>query len=120
MYRAMFAGLLVAAAACAQTIDGDWQGALEAGTQSLRLLLHIRNSEDGLTATLDSLDQNARGLPVTTISRQGNTLKFEMKQLAAAFEGALNADLSAIDGTFTQMSRPLPLVLKRQKAEGQR
>jgi len=52
-------------------IDGDWLGTLDTGMGKLRLLLHIANSEDGLTATMDSLDQGANGLPVNSITRTG-------------------------------------------------
>ena len=36
-------------------IDGDWLGTLDTGMGRLRLVLHITNTEDGLTATMDSL-----------------------------------------------------------------
>src|SRR5579863_7146670 len=60
-------------------IDGDWMGALDTGMGRLRLVLHITNTEDGLMATMDSLDQGANGLPVNSITRTGAELKFEMK-----------------------------------------
>lgn len=94
-------------------IDGDWEGALDAGGQKLRLVLHIVNEEDGLTATMDSLDQNAMGMPVTTISQNRKTLKFEMKALGASFEGALNPALTTVSGTFSQAGAKMPLVLNR-------
>ncbi len=50
-------------------IDGDWLGTIDTGVGKLRLVLHITNTEDGLTATMDSLDQGANGLPASTASR---------------------------------------------------
>jgi len=97
-------------------IDGDWQGTLETGAQPLRVVLHILNTSDGLTGKIDSLDQNAMGLPVTTMSREGKAFKFEMRQMAASFRGTIRADLSAIDGTFTQAGKDMPLLLKRLPA----
>jgi hypothetical protein len=93
-------------------IDGDWEGSLNAGAV-LRLVLHIQTFEDGMTATLDSPDQNAFGAPATSITRTGTMLQFEMKQLAGNFSGTLDAGLTSIDGTWSQLGNSLPLVLKR-------
>jgi hypothetical protein len=97
-------------------IDGEWEGTLDAGSQSLRLVLHIMTYEDGMTAKLDSPDQNATGLPVTTITRDAAKLKFEMKQIAGGFEGTINQELNSISGTWTQGGGSLPLTLKRKNA----
>jgi hypothetical protein len=96
-------------------IDGAWQGTLETGQGTLRMVFHIVNTEDGLMATADSPDQGAKGIPVTSVTRNGSALKLEMKQLGGAFEGKISTDLSAIDGTWTQLGNSLPLVLKRVK-----
>ena len=96
-------------------IDGAWMGTLNAGTMKLRVVFHITNTEDGLTATMDSPDQNAMGMPVTSVTRDGASLKLEMKQIAGKFEGKIAQDLSTIDGTWTQGGNALPLLLKRVK-----
>src|SRR5208283_765195 len=61
-------------------IDGAWMGTLDAGVMKLRIVFHITNTEDGLTATMDSPAQNAKGLPVTSVTRDGALLKMELKQ----------------------------------------
>ena len=96
-------------------IDGGWLGAADAGQGELRIVFHIVNSEDGLTATADSPDQNAFGMRVTSVSRNGSALKLEMKQLGGRFDGKISADLSTIEGTWTQGGGSFPLVLKRIK-----
>jgi hypothetical protein len=96
-------------------IDGAWQGTLDLGQQSLRVVFHIVNTEDGLTATLDSPDQNTSGIPTTSVTRDGSALKIQIKSIGGAFEGKIAADLSSIDGTFTQLGNSHPLVLKRAK-----
>ena len=64
-------------------IDGAWFGTLDmGGAAKLHLVFHIVNTEDGLTATMDSLDQGAKGIPVTAVTRNGTVLQLEMKQLA--------------------------------------
>jgi pimeloyl-ACP methyl ester carboxylesterase len=96
-------------------IDGAWMGTLDAGTMKLRIVFHITNTEDGLTATMDSPDQGAKGLPVTSVTRDGASLRLEMKQIAGAFDGKISKDLTTIEGTWTQAGNSLPLVLKRVK-----
>ena len=100
-------------------IDGAWMGTLETGAIKLRVVFHITNTDDGLTATLDSPDQGMKGLPVTSVARNGSSLKIEAKQLAGVFEGTINKDLTEIDGTWTQMGGSLPLLLKRVKDAAQ-
>ena len=96
-------------------IDGDWLGTLTTGMGKLRLVLHLINTEDGLTATMDSLDQGANGLPVTSITRTGASLKFEMKGIGGAYDGTISADLSTFSGTWTQGGKSFPLAFKRVK-----
>ncbi len=96
-------------------IDGTWMGSLDLGTAKLRVVFHIVNTEDGLIATLDSPDQGQSGMPTTSTTRDGASLKIEMKALGASFEGKIAADLQSVDGTFTQMGASHPLVLKRVK-----
>jgi pimeloyl-ACP methyl ester carboxylesterase len=96
-------------------IDGIWSGTLEAGAITLRIVFHITNTEDGLTATMDSPDQNAKGLPVTAVTRSGSSLILELKQVGGKFEGKISGDLTTVDGTWTQGGTNLPLTLKRVK-----
>src|SRR3984885_10504610 len=96
-------------------IDGTWMGSLNLGAVTLRVVFHIVNTEDGLTATMDSPDQGAKGMPTTSVTRDGAKLKIEAKAIAGVFEGAIAPDLSSIDGTFTQLGAAHPLVPKRVK-----
>lgn len=96
-------------------IDGAWMGTLDIGALKLRIVFHIVNTEDGLTATVDSPDQGMKGAPVTTVTRNDSSLKLEMKTLAAVFDGKIAPDLKTITGTFTQNGSNFPLVLTRVK-----
>lgn len=96
-------------------IDGTWTGTLEVPAGSLRLAIHIVNTTEGLTATMDSLDQRANGIPVTTVTRNGSSLKLEVKGVGGVFEGTIDAALAKIDGTWKQSGGSLQLVLTRQK-----
>ena len=96
-------------------IDGAWLGTVEAGAIKLRVVFHITNTEDGLMATLDSPDQGAKGIPATSVKRDGASLKIEMKAIGGLFDGTINKDLTAIEGTWTQGGATMPLALKRAK-----
>lgn len=96
-------------------IDGDWLSTLELNTLKLRVIFHITNTADGLTATLDSPDQNANGIPVTSVTRNGPAIKMELKQINGAFDGKFDKDLTTMEGTWSQAGGNWPLLLKRVK-----
>jgi len=100
-------------------IDGAWMGTLDLGAAKLRVVFHVVNTEDGLIATMDSPDQGVKGMPTTSVTRNGANLKIEAKSIGGVFEGKIAPDLSSIDGTFTQMGASHPLVLKRVKDQSE-
>src|SRR5579863_7948 len=100
-------------------IDGAWMGSLDTGAVKLRVVFHIVNTEDGLTATMDSPDQGAKGIPTTSVTRDGASLKIEAKSIGGVFEGKIAADLSSIDGKWSQGGGTLPLLLKRVKDQAE-
>ncbi len=107
--------LSTAAAAHAQSVAGDWLGTLNVGPVALRLVLHITTGSDGrLTATLDSIDQGAKGIPVSSIALKDSTLSVAIAVIKGSFEGRVSADGNTIDGTWTQAGS-LPLVFRRAK-----
>lgn len=97
----------------AQGIEGIWLGTLDVNGVKLRLVLKVSKGPDGkLWGKLDSLDQGANDLPIDTLSFDAGRLRFEMKALAASFEGTMNKDGTEISGQF-QQGGSLPLVFKR-------
>jgi fermentation-respiration switch protein FrsA (DUF1100 family) len=97
----------------AQGITGDWQGTLHAGAADLRLVLHITKSDSGLlSATLDSVDQAANGIPVSSITFQDSKLSLGVEAVHGTYEGKLSSDGATISGTWSQ-GQPLPLEFKR-------
>lgn len=93
-------------------IDGAWMGTLDMGSIKLRVVFHIVNTADGLTATLDSLDQAVKGLPTSSVTRNGASLRIEVGKINGGFEGKIAPDLSSIDGTWSQGGGSTPLILK--------
>jgi len=98
-------------------IDGTWMGSLDTGGAKLRVVFHITNTEDGLKATMDSPDQGMKGLPTTSVTRTGASLKIEARNINGTYEGKISTDLSSIDGTWSQNGGSFPLVLKRTTGE---
>lgn len=100
-------------------IDGTWEGVLDTGMSKLRVVFHIGNTEDGLIATMDSPDQNMKGMPTTGVMRDGTSLKIETKQIGGMYSGKIAADLQSITGTWSQGGADFPLVLKRTKDQAE-
>ena len=100
------------------SIAGDWNGVLDAQGTKLRLVLHIKKNSDGtLAATLDSVDQGANAIPVSTVSQRGNEVKLELSGIAASYQGKLNTAGTEITGEWKQ-GGTLPLIFKRAGDKG--
>ena len=101
-----------------KSIAGDWNGELNVQGTKLRLALHIKKNSDGaFAATLDSLDQNANGIPVSSVSQKGNDVKLELKGIGASYQGKLNPAGTEITGEWNQ-GGTLPLIFKRAGNKG--
>jgi uncharacterized protein len=98
-------------------IDGTWMGTLDTGTIKLRVVFHILNSANGLTATMESPDQGMKSLQTSAVKRDGASLRIEADKLDGVYEGTIAADKSSIDGKWTQKGNTFPLVLKPVKDE---
>ena len=96
-------------------IEGLWLGSLEVqGGNKLRLLFNISTSPEGsITATMDSLDQGANGIPVEIVTYKDGDLRLEVKSIRGVFEGTLKENGKTIDGEWKQAGSVLPLVLSR-------
>ena len=100
----------------AASVEGDWSGTLRAGPQTLRLALHLATNGNGkFTGTLDSLDQGAMGLKITSATLEGNQLKFRLSAPAASFSGTVSKDGRSINGTWSQGAFTAPLAFERTK-----
>jgi fermentation-respiration switch protein FrsA (DUF1100 family) len=98
-------------------IDGLWLGSVDVNSVKLRIVFKIANSQDGLTATMQSPDQSPVWVPATSVTRSGSSLSIAVKSHDIAFDGKIAADLSIIEGNITAHGSSLPLVLKQLKDE---
>lgn len=95
-------------------VTGIWEGALDLGPASIRLVFHVDRNDDGtLAATMDSPDQGAFGLPVARTSFANGILTFDVSAIRATFEGRLAEDGHAVVGHFAQSGMRFPLELRR-------
>jgi hypothetical protein len=106
----LFGSLLLLGGANAQkTIAGTWQGKLSVSATSLRLVVHIKEEGSGFSATLDSPDQGAKGIPVSRVERKGDSLLLEIAAAGAKLSGRLTSD-TTFNGQWSQgFSFPLDL-----------
>ena len=108
---------LLAPPLLAQDISGNWQGTLHAG-KDLRIVINIsKGDKDGWSAKMYSIDQAARPIPVTSVTRQDSVVKMSVTAIDGSYEGKLSADGNSINGTWTQGPEPLTLNLVRSTPE---
>lgn len=95
-------------------IDGDWTGALSPGGQTLHLAFHFHATPDGsIAGTLDSLDQNAMGIPCANIKVSAQDVNLTVPAVNGTYQGKLSEDAKHIAGTWSQ-GTPLELNLTRK------
>jgi len=98
-----------------QGLEGIWQGVLKVQSLELRIVFNISKTPEGkLTATLDSPDQGAKGIPVSEVTFENGSVKIEVKSIFGVFAGKLEDDHTTITGEWKQGVVALPLVLKRR------
>ena len=101
----------------AQDITGQWNGVLSVQGMNLRIVFHINRTDGGYTSTMDSPDQGAAGIPVTTTSFDGSNLSLAIPNLALSYQGEFKTD--SVVGTFSQGGLSIPMILKKIKAANQ-
>lgn len=105
----------------AQLIEaGAWNGKIEFPGQNLRLIIHLEETPDGWTGSLDSPDQNVSGIKADEVSVIDDTLKFTIERLGASYKGfaQLEDGVVSINGTFSQAGFDLPLALGKEEIAG--
>jgi hypothetical protein len=96
------------------TPEGSWAGKLQVPGASLRLVLHVKAAAAGTyTATLDSPDQGAKGIPATRVVWKNDSLQLEVGSIGGAYAGKLNADSLLITGQWRQGGQGWPLTSKK-------
>jgi pimeloyl-ACP methyl ester carboxylesterase len=105
--------ITIACSLHAQSIEGAWYGLLKLPTAQLHLVFHFTKTGDTYTATMDSPDQNANGLPVDKVDVAQNSITITAAKFGITYTGTYLPDSNKIKGTFTQGPGSLPLDLTR-------
>ncbi len=97
--------------ATGQEITGEWSGVLNVQGIQLRLIFNVTQTEKGLTSTMDSPDQGAKGIPITQTTFENSKVKFEVDNIQMEYIGELKEN--EIVGTLKQNGQEFPLTLTR-------
>ncbi len=93
---------------------GIWEGKLNLGATSLRLVFHVQKEGAGYSATMDSPDQSAMGIKASRAIVSGDSLLIDLLAIGGHMAGLLQND-STCNGVWIQ-GRSLPLLLKKVTA----
>ncbi|KRA83754.1 hypothetical protein ASD76_06975 [Altererythrobacter sp. Root672] len=104
--------MVMAAPASAQEAVGDWAGVLGEGPTALRVVIHIsRDAEGDLGGTLDSPDQNARGIALAEVVAGEGKLAFSVPAILGKYQATWDENAKLWTGTWEQNVGPSPLNL---------
>ncbi len=109
-------GILIANLVFGQDITGQWNGILKVQGTQLRIVFNITKIENGFISTMDSPDQGAKGIPVTSTRFESQTLKLAALNLGIEYEGVLDKNNNVV-GNFKQGGMSFPLNLSKEIAQ---
>ena len=98
-----------------QEITGAWNGLLKVSGMQMRLVFHITKTDTGFSATMDSPDQGAKGIPMSKATFENSALTIEMAAAKIEYTGILKND--TVVGTFKQAGQSFPMNLSRNAIE---
>ncbi|MFA5974433.1 MAG: alpha/beta hydrolase [Lentimicrobiaceae bacterium] len=101
--------------ASAQDITGQWNGILKVSGIQLRIVFNITKTDTGYISTMDSPDQGAKGIPVTSTTFENLKLNLAISSAGIEYEGEFKDSLFV--GTFKQRGQSFPLDLSRDYIE---
>ena len=103
--------ILISITTFSQDISGPWNGVLNVGSVKLRVVFNLTKTNEGYKATLDSPDQGAKDIPVSTTDFQNPKVKMAIPTAGIEYLGELKED--KIVGIFKQGGKEFPLDLSK-------
>jgi len=99
----------------AKSLEGAWNGTLDVGGKSMRVVVTLTNHGDGTsTGTVMNLDGGEVSIPISRIAQQGSQVTLEIKVVSGSYVGSLSADGAELTGTWSEKTFSAPLKLRRQ------
>lgn len=99
-------------------VVGSWKGVLKTPGGALTIQFNLSADDDGtLRGTMDSPDQGARGIPLGTVTLDGDSLSATVPAAAGGFSGKVDSGKGTIGGFWSQAGQTLPLDLERVETE---
>ena len=105
--------LLTAIGINAQDLTGAWKGELEVQGAKIPLIFKIEKKENTLSATMDSPNQGATGIPVEKVVFENNELTLTVPAAGIKYAGTLAEN--QLTGTFYQGGMEIPLSLEKSE-----
>ena len=115
-FSILLISLLTSISLSAQDITGQWNGALKVQGTQLRLVFNVTKTNNGVSSTMDSPDQGAKGIPTTTTNFENSILKITIANAKIEYEGTLGRD-NIIVGTFKQGGQSFSMNLSKKVIE---
>lgn len=94
---------------------GSWYGVLNIQGMELKIVFHIKNGDNGYTADMDSPDQNAFGITVTSVNYENSMLRLTIAGAMIEYTAVFTGD--RLMGTFKQGGLSIPLNMSRRAFE---
>ena len=98
-----------------KSVEGNWLGNLDVGGR-LRIVFHISKNGSGYDAKMDSPDQGAKDIAVSSVTATTDSLHLKVDMLKGGFDGAFVNDTTVI-GILSQGPAEMPLTLIKTKAD---
>lgn len=108
--------LLTSIFSYSQDVTSSWYGIAAMQGQELRLAFNINETKDEYSVTMDSPDQGAKGIPVSSISFKDSVLKITLPSIRFEYEGKPNKDNHFV-GNIKQGLQSVPITLTWEKIE---
>ena len=90
---------------------GSWSGKLKAGAASLTIVLHLEQADGFVKVSLDSPDQEAKGISGYKEYLSDDSVAIKIESLGITYRARLKG--GKLDGTFSQRGFSFPLMMTK-------
>ncbi len=103
---------------CQSRLVGNWEGRLDIGMRTVKLILHVSPDGESFKSVLDSPDQGAVNLPIERTRIAADSLEVSDPKMGITIRGCYRAEGDSIDAHLLQFGRSIPITLGRSSVTG--